>query len=338
MTVNVLHIWGPGYQYGFGGDFIYWKFAYQNWDQERVCHFLYDDRDGSLKPAQDLLRQGSSPRPPTPGRAARLLWALRLLWFLARRRQEYDLLHVHSLIWGGLWAAPLAKLLNKPSIYTSVLEGADNPSASPRSLLGSVSMACLRQFTQIIAISRALAADYQRHDFRVVTITNSVDLATFTPPDCAADKTRLRQALGLPAQAQVLLFVGSVKYRKGADLLIEVFTRLADARPGLYLLVVGPNSLVESASLDTHFIQSLYSRLAACGLAERVRFTGLVTDKISLAQYYQAADVFVFPTRHEGLGNVVLEAQASLLPVVVTHLPEIEDILEDQITGLFAPS
>jgi glycosyltransferase involved in cell wall biosynthesis len=48
-----------------------------------------------------------------------------------------------------------------------------------------------------------------------------------------------------------------------------------------------------------------------------------------LSNYYKIADIFVFPSRQEGLPNVVLEAAASRLPVVVTRLPGIEDIIQE---------
>jgi len=69
-----------------------------------------------------------------------------------------------------------------------------------------------------------------------------------------------------------------------------------------------------------------------------VIWTGAVTDKHELVGYYSAADVFVFPTRMEGLGNVLVEAAAAGLPAVATNLPGITDtVVVDGETGFLVP-
>ena len=93
----------------------------------------------------------------------------------------------------------------------------------------------------------------------------------------------------------------------------------------------------ENNTIDPKYVEEQYSLLDAHGLTERVTFTGMVEEKSKLAGYYKVSDVFVFPTRQEGLGNVILEAMASQLPVVVTHLPEIEDLIQHNKNGVFVP-
>lgn len=264
-------------------------------------------------------------------------WAFRLLRALSKYKREYDTLHVHILLWGGLLVAPFARLIGKPALYESVLDGADNPGAVEKDSLGRIKLLCLRQFTKVIAISEALRREFLKYRIPVVKLVNSVDIDMFSPPASRSRKKELRRDLGIPEEAQVLLFVGSVKPRKGVDILVKIFIRMAEKRPDLYLLIVGPRSVEENNTIDPGYVEAQRALLDAHGLTGRVTFTGMVEEKNKLAGYYQAADVFVFPTRQEGLGNVVLEAMATQLPVVVTHLPEIEDLIQHNKNGVFVP-
>jgi glycosyltransferase involved in cell wall biosynthesis len=64
----------------------------------------------------------------------------------------------------------------------------------------------------------------------------------------------------------------------------------------------------------------------------------MLHDRDALARHYSVADIFVFPTRAEGLGNVLIEAAAAGLPAVVTNLPGITDCaVADGETGLLFP-
>ena len=73
------------------------------------------------------------------------------------------------------------------------------------------------------------------------------------------------------------------------------------------------------------------------GLANNVRFEGLVENRDRIADFYRASDVFIFPSRMEGLGNVVLEAMASGLPIVVSDLPVLEEIITSGENGIKVP-
>ncbi|MDP2483865.1 MAG: glycosyltransferase family 4 protein [Candidatus Palauibacterales bacterium] len=150
-------------------------------------------------------------------------------------------------------------------------------------------------------------------------IPNGVNLSRFRPVGSAADRRAARAGLGLPEDAEVLLFIGSIIRRKGVDLLVDSFLRLSAGRPNAHLLIVGP----EGSSTDDRELRSEIDRmLITCAGADRVHFVG----QVPMADpYYRAADLFVLPSRREGMGNVVLEAMATELPVVLTPyvgLPE----------------
>ncbi|NLN88239.1 MAG: glycosyltransferase family 4 protein, partial [Syntrophomonadaceae bacterium] len=147
----------------------------------------------------------------------------------------------------------------------------------------------------------------------------------------------IREKFELPHSDKVLLFTGSIIERKGIDLLTEAFLQIAPDHPDLYLWLIGPVSKSENASLNEDFVAKMKKQVSAAGLSDRVRFEGLVSDRGDLAEAYQAADVFVFPSRIEGLPNVVLEAMSSGLPVIVTDLPGLKGVVESGENGIVVP-
>jgi glycogen(starch) synthase len=101
---------------------------------------------------------------------------------------------------------------------------------------------------------------------------------------------------------------------------------------------VGPRSKADDPDIDEAFVREVRERLARAGVAARVVWTGTVRDKKALAECYSAADVFVFPTRAEGMPNVLCEAMTAGLPVAATYLRGITDFaVTDGETGLLFP-
>ncbi|MCK6449556.1 MAG: glycosyltransferase [Alphaproteobacteria bacterium] len=129
-----------------------------------------------------------------------------------------------------------------------------------------------------------------------------------------------RAAFGTPGQAAVLLALGRLHVNKGFDVLLRALATLPDAV--LWLAGAGP----EEAALK---------RLAhELGLGERVRFLGWRDD---VAALFAAADVFVCPSRHEPLGNVVIEAWAHGVPVVAAAAQGPAALVRGGVSGLLVP-
>lgn len=148
----------------------------------------------------------------------------------------------------------------------------------------------------------------------VQVIPHGVDTSRFRPPSDPAEKVRLRDELGIPNSAAVALFLGPVSPRKGVDLLVESWSRLAPRHQDLHLVVVGPRRDAVDEQ-HTAFHAKIEGLIAASGAADRVRFTGLVEN---VEDYLRASDVFVFPSRREGMPNVFAEAMSSGLPLIST--------------------
>jgi glycosyltransferase involved in cell wall biosynthesis len=129
-----------------------------------------------------------------------------------------------------------------------------------------------------------------------------------------------RQTLGTPADAPLLLALGRLHENKGFDVLLAALTDI----PGAWLWLAG------DGPLDT----MLQREAQRCGVAERVRFLGWRDD---IGALFAAADVFVCPSRHEPLGNVVIEAWAHKCPVVATAALGPNALIGHGESGLLAP-
>ncbi|PYL49115.1 MAG: histidinol-phosphatase, partial [Verrucomicrobia bacterium] len=118
-----------------------------------------------------------------------------------------------------------------------------------------------------------------------------------------------------------LLYVGRISREKDLDLLADAYRRLRKEGLPVQLFVVGHGP---------------YSEALAKSLPEAF-FTGYLRGK-ELATAYASADVFVFPSTTDTFGNVILEAQASGLPVVVSDSGGPKELVADNVNGLITRS
>ena len=157
---------------------------------------------------------------------------------------------------------------------------------------------------------------------RVHYIGNFVDSPQRLAP---AALDTLRHQLGLDG-CRILLGLGRLHPNKGWADLLHAFAKLPAAIQGapLHLLMVGDGPLREE-------LERLSQQL---GIAPRVHWAGWKHDP---APYYQLADVFVCASRHEPLGNVILEAWANRALIVSTRAQGPLELMQDDVNGLLAP-
>lgn len=152
---------------------------------------------------------------------------------------------------------------------------------------------------------------------RMVSIINGVDVARFQPGDRAA----VRAQLGLPAGGLVLGMVGRFCRNKRHDLLLSAFERVRARIPSATLLVVG------EGGPDREAIQAAYERSPA---RSGIVLAGFQADP---RRHYQAMDLLVAPSSHEGLSNVVLEAMASGVPVLAHAACGNREVITNGVDG-----
>lgn len=166
-------------------------------------------------------------------------------------------------------------------------------------------------------IKREIVANYGVSEEKLAVIYNGVDAERFHPSVDSKARAEIRKRWSIPVESPLVLFVGSGFRRKGLDRLLRVWnaTELRNA----YLLVVG-----EDAE------RSRYQAWAARDVGNRVVFAGRQTD---IENYYGAADLLALPAIQEAFGNVVLEALASGLPVVVSSGVGAAEVLRGELTA-----
>ncbi len=138
-------------------------------------------------------------------------------------------------------------------------------------------------------------------------INNAIDAAAYTCD--AAKRAAVRCGLGFTDEL-VIGHVGRFNPQKNHPFLLEIFSALLKKEPNAVLLLVGGGE-------DMVKIQA---RAKEMGIAEQVRFLGVRSD---VADLMQAMDVFVFPSLYEGLPVTMVEAQAAVLPCIISDkVPE----------------
>ena len=189
----------------------------------------------------------------------------------------------------------------------------------------------LRHSGRIITVSRKAAEDLRKWYGpgvidKCVTIYNGVDTTVFHPDEEARDLIRCR--FNLSPQTMLLLTLGRLTHEKGHHLLIEALAILLNKLPSIKLMIVG-----EGENLTA--LQSIARRFS---VADRVIFTGPVENH-ETASYYNAADLFLFPTLTvEGLPFVLLEAMACGKAVIASDRGGNREVIRNGENGILIPS
>ncbi|MER2555725.1 MAG: glycosyltransferase [Thauera sp.] len=143
----------------------------------------------------------------------------------------------------------------------------------------------------------------------------------------AGDGLHFRRLYDIPEHAPMALFIGRVAHEKNIGFLLEVAARLKARRPDFVLVIAGEGPAAAR----------LQRQALAAGLERTVRFVGYLERRRRLPDCYAAADVFVFASRTETQGLVLLEAMAAGLPVVALAAMGTTDILGPERGARIAP-
>jgi glycosyltransferase involved in cell wall biosynthesis len=171
----------------------------------------------------------------------------------------------------------------------------------------------------LVCVSNGVADEVREHypesASRVVTIHNGVDLTAFSPGRREADGLAFRASLGISSDRLVAVFVGGNWEHKGLRFALEALAKA----PEWDLVVAGRGN------------RRQYQELArSLGVAGAVHWLGVVSD---IQPVYESADAFVLPSRYETFSLVTFEAAASGLPVLVTPVSGVGELIEDTRNG-----
>ncbi len=265
-----------------------------------------------------------------------------------------DVIHAHWLLPNGPPAVMVGRHLGIP-VVTS-LHGSGAFLAESRSPLGRAARYALEGSAAVTACSGDLSLRAQRlgaRQDRCVVIPYGVDPDAFRPLDAHA-RGELRDRLGIPPDAALILAVGRLVEKKGFRYLEEAF---GTAFGGLARGGPGPRDIRtdaspargQEASMPLLWIAGsgdleadLAERARELDLGERFRLLGNV-NRDEVRELYQAADILVVPSVRDsagnvdGLPNVLMEGLASGIAVVASRVAGIPDVLVDGENGLLVP-
>lgn len=239
------------------------------------------------------------------------------------RRGKYDMVHTHSSKAGilGRWAARMAGV--KCIVHTPhghVFYGYFSSRAT-RFFAGLESVTA-RITDKLVALT---ARGIEEHlTFGVGTraqwtaIPSGIDLGKFSYD--AQEGLRVRQSLGIAADALVFVTVARLDPVKGHIFLLKAMAGITSLYPSARLIIVGDGSerkILEEALQDL-------------GLTEHVFLVG---NKRNVPAFLSAGDVFLLGSLNEGMGRAAVEAMASGLPLIVSRVGGLTELIEDGKEG-----
>ena len=245
-------------------------------------------------------------------------WSLRSMWEMRRelRASAPDLVHLHT--GRANWLGGLAAWnLGLPALSTRRMDRAVKRNARTRFMYSRV----VRRVVAISGAVRARLIEGGVPPGMIRVITSAVDPEALYPQ---LGRAATRAQAGLASHAALLLAVAALVQRKGIDVLLDALARLADdgLRPALWIAGQGPSR------------PALEKQARELGLDHQVRFLG---ERSDIEDLLAACDVFILPSRHEGLGVAALEAMAAARPIVATRVGGLAEAVVDERTGLLVP-
>jgi glycosyltransferase involved in cell wall biosynthesis len=214
----------------------------------------------------------------------------------------------------------LGHLLQKPSLLKVASSGRGGDILKAQETLwGRLFLFMAKKASRIIAVSTTVEEELMAaavNPAKLSRISNGVDLDQFRPGE---NKSRLREVLQLP-EKKTIVYTGRLSIEKGVDFLVRSFSQV-DSKGDYQLIIIGDGPERE------HIVQLLDNTRRG----ESVLLLDSIDD---VAAYLHAADLFILPSRFEGLSNSLLEAMACALPVISTRVGGSTDIIEHGSNGL----
>ncbi len=226
-----------------------------------------------------------------------------------------DILHLRglSMLLDGLIAAERAGDLAVVLGFHGFETAEDDLPALRKPALGRAALRCDARWAVSKSAARSIERSLRLPMGCFIAKPNGVDVQHFAP---APDRAALRARLGLPRDARVILCVGNFKPVKGQDVLLDAAAMLpTGAKENATFVFIGRDG--QNGELQR--------RAAVSQSGCEIRF---ITDCNDPLPWYQAADLFVLPSRWEGLSNALLEAMACELPVIGTQIGGNVDAIE----------
>ena len=234
--------------------------------------------------------------------------SIKQLFAAIKKYGPYDVVHAHTLFHSGI--VNLAAFLAGVKIRITHAHTTTDKSSFSRKIYMTTMRFLINTFsTTLLACSKEAglfvfgkeSVKKEKYSY----FPNAIDYAAFLQPT-EIDVENFKLEEGLENQSIVIGHIGTFKTSKNHMFLLSIMERLVEKEPAITLLFVG----------DGELRQSIQEKAQQQGLMDNVKFLGVRKDIQTLLH---SMDVFVFPSIYEGLGLVLLEAQASGVPCIVSE-------------------
>lgn len=228
-----------------------------------------------------------------------LIYMFTLALYLLVHRREYEIIHVHQALYPAFVSVLIGKrILKKPVIVKTASSGMTSDIKQlERYLLGKSQLRYLiKEMDCLVSNSRAGGDDFREIGFpesKIVFIPNGVEIPT---------KKKI-----FFGKVKVVMAIARLSQEKGIDVLLKAWAKLRAIHPALKLIIAGDGLLESSLKKLCHDLRIVNS----------VEFVGSIPN---LNEQITNADLFVLPSRTEGLSNALLEAMSYGLPCIATNV------------------
>ncbi len=247
------------------------------------------------------------------GGDADAIMALRIAALI--RREQPDLVHLHSRRGADLWGGVAARLTGVPCILTRRVDNPEKP---------WIVSAKYRLYDHVISISEGIRSVLLTEGLKstqVTTVRSAVDVDPWKTPETPQT---VRAAFGLPRDALLIGVVAQLIQRKGHRHLLAALPSVISRHPRTFVIIFG------RGPLEDDLRQEIRDR----GLADKVIMAGFRND---LPRWLGSMDLLCHPADIEGLGIALLQAAAAGLPVVASRAGGMPEAVLDGETGLLFP-
>jgi len=247
----------------------------------------------------------------------------------------FDIIHTHTPGTLGLRGLAYARAHGIPVIHTyhtffeAYVRYAHLPNVIVKPLARILSRVLLSRHDAVIAPSRGMKKILEAYgvEIPIHVLPTGIDPARIARLSMKPSGKSFFAEYGIdPKRHKILITASRLGYEKNIPFLLDAFRRIKAEVPSAKFVVVGDGPARESLIQETERL----------GLASDVVFAGFLPHE-TLFPLYRAAKLFVFASRTETQGLVILEAMATGLPVVAVHAMGVEDALEDGVGGVLVP-
>ncbi|MDR3583416.1 MAG: glycosyltransferase family 4 protein [Candidatus Pacebacteria bacterium] len=245
------------------------------------------------------------------------IFSKKLIEEAEKNKKPYDLTHSFFTVPCGFVSMLLKRKYKLPYIVS--LRGSDVPGYSERFsaiyyILTPIIVHIWKKAEAVMANSQLLKElalkSYSKREIGV--IYNGINVDYFRPGVFPKNKNF------------TLLCASRLSRRKGFNYAIDAFAKIHEKYPEARLVIAGGEGNAE---------EEWKKQVKDLKLEDKITFTGFVTPNTEFLKYYNAADVFVFPSANEGMSNNMLEAMASGLAVIMTPTGGANELVKDGANG-----